>query len=94
VRTLTSWVAFGAAIASFSKLWVGVRTALEGERLYGPLQAILWMVLFLVSMGYLAFAIYAADRAAGRTRRSMPLFDRWLDRPRSGRPRAEAAREP
>jgi hypothetical protein len=37
------------------------------------------MAAFWVSLGYLAFVIYAADRAAGRTRRPMPLFDRWLD---------------
>jgi hypothetical protein len=83
MRTLFSWAAFGAAIASFSKLWVGVRSALEGARLYGPLEALGWMALFLGSMGYLAFLIYAADRAAGRTRRAMPLFDRWIDRPRA-----------
>lgn len=91
MRTLLSWVAFGAAIASFSKLWVGVRGALEGQRLYAPAEALFWMALFLSCMGYLAFVIYAADRAAGRTRRPMPWFDRVLDRrPRSGD--AEATR--
>jgi hypothetical protein len=82
MRTIASWVAFGAAVASFSKLWVGVRAALEGQRLYGALEALLWMVLFLSSMTYLAFVIYAADRAAGRAKRSMPVFDRILDRAR------------
>jgi hypothetical protein len=61
-----------------------VRGALEGQRLYGPLEALAWMGAFMGSMGYLAFVIYAADRAAGRTRRAMPLFDRLLDRPRPG----------
>jgi hypothetical protein len=83
VRTLLSWLAFGGAVAAFSKLWVGVRSALDGERLYAPLEALGWMGLFLGCMGYLAFVIYAADRAAGRTRRAMPWFDRLLDR---GRP--------
>jgi hypothetical protein len=83
MRMLLSWVVFGAAIASFSKLWVGVRSALDGARLYGPLEALGWMTLFLGSMGYLAFLIYAADRAAGRTKRAMPLFDRLIDRPRA-----------
>ncbi|MDR7483952.1 MAG: hypothetical protein QN187_01335 [Armatimonadota bacterium] len=80
MRTLRSWAVFAAAVVSFSRLWQGVRAALEGERLYGPLEALFWMGLFLGSMGYLAFLIYAADRAAGRTRRPMPLFDRLLDR--------------
>jgi hypothetical protein len=85
MRMLLSWLVFGAAIASFSRLWVGVRSALEGDRLYGPLAALGWMALFLGSMGYLAFMIYAADRAAGRTKRAMPLFDRLIDRRRAVR---------
>lgn len=86
MRTLASWMAFAAAVVSFSRLWQGVRGALEGQRLYGPLEALFWMGLFVGSMGYLAFVIYAADRAAGRTRRSIGLFDRLLDlrRPGSG----------
>jgi len=83
MRMLLSWVAFGAAITSFSKLWVGVRGALEGQRLYGPAEALFWMALFLGCMGFLTFVIYAADRAAGRTRRAMPWFDRLLDRGRT-----------
>jgi hypothetical protein len=83
MRMLASWVVFAAAIASFSKIWVGVRSALEGDRLYGPLEALAWMALFLGSMGYLALMIYAADRAAGRTKRAMPLFDRLIDRRRA-----------
>jgi len=85
MRTMLSWAMFAAAVASFSRLWQGVRAALEGGRLYGPLEALFWMGLFLGSMGYLAFLIYAADRAAGRTRRPMPLFDRLLDRKPAGR---------
>ncbi len=82
MRLIASWLAFGVAIASFSKLWVGVRSALDGQRLYGSLEAVGWMAAFLSSMGYMAFVIYAADRAAGRTRRGIPIFDLWLDRPR------------
>jgi hypothetical protein len=83
MRTAFSWVAFGAAIASFSRLWQGVRAVLDGARLYGSAEALGWMAVFLGSMAYLAFMIYAADRAAGRVRRPMALFDRLLDR---GRP--------
>ncbi|MDR7418716.1 MAG: hypothetical protein QN178_07370 [Armatimonadota bacterium] len=93
MRTIASWVAFGAAVASFSKLWVGVRSGLEGQRLYGALEAVWWMTLFLGSMAYLAFVIYAADRAAGRAKRALPLFDRMLDRPRPKARQAGAGRE-
>ncbi|MDQ7858414.1 MAG: hypothetical protein QN174_09710 [Armatimonadota bacterium] len=83
MRTALSWAVFAAAVASFSRLWQGVRAALDGARLYGSLEALGWMVLFLGSMVYLALLIYAADRAAGRVRRPVALFDRILDR---GRP--------
>ena len=82
MRMLISWVTFAVAIASFSRLWQGVRGALDGQRLYGPAEALFWMAVFLGSMTYLAFVIYAADRAAGRARRSILVFDRLLDRRR------------
>lgn len=80
MRMLVSWGAFAAAVVSFSQLWQGVRAALEGGRLYGPAAALLWMGVFVGSMGYLAVAIYAADRATGRAKRRIRLFDRLLDR--------------
>ncbi|MGQ0570586.1 MAG: hypothetical protein ACT4P5_13850 [Armatimonadota bacterium] len=89
MRMLISWATFAAAIASFSRLWQGVRGALDGQRLYGPAEALVWMAVFLGSMTYLAFVIYAADRAAGRARRSIPVFDRLLDR---RRPMSEGGR--
>jgi hypothetical protein len=88
-RLAGSLAAFAVAVESCSRLWQGVRAALEGHRLYGPAEALAWMAAFWVSLGYLAFVIYAADRAAGRTRRPMPLFDRWLDR-RAGGPQGGA----
>lgn len=75
-----SWAIFAAAVVSFSRLWQGVRGVLEGQRLYGPGEALLWMGLFLSSLGYLAFVIYAADRASGRAKRRIAVFDRMLDR--------------
>ncbi|MGH2372474.1 MAG: hypothetical protein ACRDIC_03225 [bacterium] len=80
MRTILSWALFGAAVVSFSHLWQGVRGVLEGQRLYGPLGALAWMGLFLSSLGYLAFLIYAADRARGRARRHIAIFDRLIDR--------------
>jgi hypothetical protein len=91
MRTLASWGAFVLAIGSFSHIWQGVRAVLEGQRIYGPLEGAMWMALFLLSMGYLAFVIYAADRAAGRTKRGLRLFDRILDRRRGPAPAARGA---
>jgi hypothetical protein len=79
VRTILSIGTFAAAVVSFSRLWQGVRSALDGQRLYGSAEALVWMGLFVGSMGYVALVIYAADRAAGRTRRRIAIFDRVLD---------------
>ena len=92
MRTLASFLAFAAAITSFSRLWQGVRSVVEGDgRLYGSLAALWWMGLFIASMGYLAFVIYASDRAAGRAKRTIPIFERMLTR---GRPRNPANESP
>jgi len=80
MRTVASLGAFVGAVAAFSRLWQGVRAALDGYHMYGPLEAVGWMVLFLSAMAYLAFVIYAADRASGRAKRSIRIFDRVLDR--------------
>jgi hypothetical protein len=85
MRTISSLGAFAVAVLSFSRLWQGVRGALEGQRLYGPWEALGWMALFLVTMAYLAFVIYAADRASGRAKRRIALFDRLVERGASGR---------
>jgi hypothetical protein len=79
MRTLASWGAFAVAIVSFSRLWQGVRAVMDGHRLYGSGEALFWMGVFAGSMVYLAFVLYATERAAGRTRRSIALFDRLLD---------------
>lgn len=68
MRTLVSWGMFAVAIASFSRLWQGVRAALEGQRLYGPAEALLWMAAFLGSMGYLVFVMHAERRGTRHDR--------------------------
>jgi hypothetical protein len=92
MRTLASIGAFVAAVIAFSRLWQGVRAALEGGRLYGPAEAVGWMALFLCAMGYLAFVIYAGDRASGRARRRIRAFDYLLDRGAPASPRGVSGR--
>ena len=92
MRTVASWGAFVGAVAAFSRLWQGVRAALDGDHLYGPLEALGWMALFLSAMGYLVFVIYAADRATGRAKRNIRVFDRLLDRARHMSPRGASGR--
>lgn len=84
MRTLLSWVAFVVAIYTFSGLWGAVRGAWEGRPAVPPSAFLGLVATFLLSLGYVAFVVYAADRAAGKVRRPIGFFDRILDRGRHG----------
>ncbi len=80
MRTLLSWAAFAVAIYTFSRLWGAVRGAWEGHPPVPPAAFLGLVAAFVLSLGYVAFVVYAADRAAGKVRRPIALFDRLLDR--------------
>lgn len=82
MRTLLSWLAFAVAIYTFSGLWGAVRGAWEGRPMVPPAAFLGLVATFLLSLGYVAFVVYAADRAAGKVRRPIALFDRLLGRGR------------
>jgi hypothetical protein len=84
MRTLLSWAAFAAAVYAFSGLWAAFRSAFQGRPATPPGAFLGLVVLFVLSLGYLAFVIYAADRGAGRVRRRIAFFDRILDRGQHG----------
>lgn len=84
MRTVLSWVAFAVAIYTFSGLWGAVRGAWEGRPMLPPAAFLGLVATFLLSLGYVAFVVYAADRAAGKVRRPIALFDRLLDRGHHG----------
>ncbi|MDQ7849938.1 MAG: hypothetical protein QN152_09080 [Armatimonadota bacterium] len=84
MRTLLSWAAFAAAVYAFSGLWAAFRGALQGRPTVSPAPFLGLVALFLISMAYLAFVVYAADRGAGRVRRRIALFERILDRGQHG----------
>ena len=84
MRTLFSWAAFAVAVYTFSALWGAFRGAWEGKPTTPP-EAFLGLVAaFLFSLGYMAFVVYAAERAAGKVRRPIALFDRILHRGHRG----------
>ena len=84
MRTLLSWAAFAVAIYAFSGLWGAVRGAWEGRPAVPPAAFLGLIAAFLLSLGYVAFVVYAADRAAGKVRRPITFFDRILDRGHHG----------
>jgi hypothetical protein len=84
MRTVLSWVAFATAVYTFSGLWGAFRSAWEGTPATPPAAFLGLTAAFLLSLGYVAFVIYAAERAAGRVRRPIAFFDRLLGRLRHG----------
>ena len=83
-RTLASWAAFLVAIYTFSHLWGAFRGAWGGRATVPPGSFLGLVALFLGSLVYMVFVVYAAENAAGRVRRRIALFDRWLDRGQHG----------
>lgn len=83
-RTLPSLAAFAVAVYSFSALWGAARGAWEGRPTLPPGPFLIYAAAFVGSLLYLAFVLYAADRAAGRVRRRIGAFDRLLDRGHHG----------
>ena len=80
IRTLASLAAFAAAVYTFSALWGALRGAWEGHPTLPPGPFLTYLAAFMGSLLYLAFAVYAADRAAGNVRRRIGPFERLLDR--------------
>ncbi len=83
-RTVTSLAAFAVAVYTFSGLWGAARSAWDGHPTLPPGPFLVYVAAFVVCLGYLAFILYAADRAAGRVRRRIGAFDRLLDRNHHG----------
>lgn len=83
-RSLPSLAAFAVAVYTFSALWGAARSAWEGHPTLPPTAFLAYVAAFVASLGYLAFILYAAERAAGRVRRRIGAFDRLLDRERHG----------
>jgi hypothetical protein len=84
IRTLASLSAFAVAVYTFSGLWGALRGAWEGHPTLPPGPFLAYVAAFVACLGYLAFVVYAADRAAGKVRRRIGPFERLLDRGRHG----------
>lgn len=79
---IVSLVAFGVAVYTFSELWGAFSGAWQGRPTLGPAALLVVLAGFLASLTALGYMIYATDRAAGRVRRRIAVFDRILDRGR------------
>lgn len=71
MRTLSIVAALVVALWAVGRGWTALGAgALAAAALYG--------VVFAAAFLYLGFWMYAADRAAGKVRRRIGLYERWL----------------
>ncbi|MBI4280156.1 MAG: hypothetical protein HY660_17020 [Armatimonadetes bacterium] len=78
MRRIVFFGMFAVAIWALAELWALAGPVWE-QRSGGPWPAALGYAALLVgSFLYLGFLLYEADRAAGRVKRPIALYDRWI----------------
>lgn len=82
---LRFWVAFALAVAGLHGAWGAVRLAWAEGQLASWLAAGAWAALLVASAAWAGALLYAADRRAGRVRRRVAVYERWLVLARGGR---------
>jgi hypothetical protein len=78
VRPFSFLIAFGAATWAIGRGWaalVAVWTAPTGS---GLAVVLAYLAVFLAAFLYLGFGIYAAERAAGKVRTRIGIYERIL----------------
>lgn len=82
---LRFWAAFGLAVAGLHGTWGAVRVAWADREPTSWLAAAAWAALLVASGAWAGYLLYAADRKAGRVRRRVAVYERWLAVARGGR---------
>jgi hypothetical protein len=75
VAFLTS---FGVAMLSLAAGWGALEVAWQTPTLAACLSTLGFTVVFVASFLYLGFWVYAWDRAAGRVKREIAFYERFL----------------
>jgi hypothetical protein len=80
MRPFVFLIAFAAAMWAVGDGWAALRAAWAAPS--GPhLAAVVgYLAVFAAAFIYLGFGVYAADRAAGKVRRPIGLYERLLAR--------------
>ena len=71
---------FGVAMVSLAAGWGALQVAWQTPTLAAFLYTMGFTVVFVVSFLYLGFWVYAWDRAAGRVKREIAFYERFLQR--------------
>jgi hypothetical protein len=78
MRLIGYLVAFAVAIWSLSAGWASLRGTWQTPAPAGVGVTLLYAALFVAAFLYLGYWSYAADRAAGRVRRRIGLYEWFL----------------
>jgi hypothetical protein len=84
-------IAFGAAIWAIGDGWPALQETWAAPTPAGAASVLAYLAVFVLAFLYIGFTIYAADRAAGRVRRPIALYERVLAK--RARKRGEGDRE-
>ncbi|MER3455607.1 MAG: hypothetical protein C4304_01655 [candidate division GAL15 bacterium] len=76
---------FGVAVLSLHGAWQAFGLAWADPRAERWLVLGVYLAALLASGAWAGYLVYAADRRAGRVRRRVGLYERWLATPRGGR---------
>jgi hypothetical protein len=68
-------IAFGAAIWAIGDGWAALRETWTAPTWTGVASVLAYLAVFVAAFLYVGFTVYAADRAAGRVRRPIRLYE-------------------
>ena len=78
MKHLGFFAVFLVAMWSLSAGWTALRGTWQTPTAAGLGQTVLYAAVFAASFLYLGFWVYAWDRAAGRVKRTIGLYERFL----------------
>ncbi len=77
MKTLSMWLAFAVAMWAIGSGWAALRAAWSRPSPDAVAVTTAHAVVLVGALLYLGYWIYAADRAAGKVRRPIALYE-WL----------------
>lgn len=80
MRTLSIVGSFVVAMWAIGRGWAALRAAWAAPTPGGVAATVLYAAVLAGAFLYLGFWVYAADRAAGKVRRRIALYERLLSR--------------
>ena len=80
MRPFLFLIAFGAAIWAIEDGWAALLGTWARPTWGGAVSVLSYLAVFLAAFLYLGFGVYAAERAAGKVRTRIGLYERLLAR--------------